>query len=196
MPASRASPALSKPRSDAARRSPQGGNGIVDDAVAGLDLPTTWGTIRVFLAKGRVTGCQLPPAPVKDASPFALLPARPARPAAEPAAAQAAERFIRALFSGRSVRCPPLELPPGGPFIQQAWRAISAIPRGRVISYAELAAAAGRPRAARAAGQACATNAIPLFIPCHRVVASDGRLGGFTGGLAWKRLLLALEGVS
>jgi methylated-DNA-[protein]-cysteine S-methyltransferase len=80
-------------------------------------------------------------------------------------------------------------------FLRRALTAARGIPRGQVRSYAWLAAAAGNPRAARAAGQAMARNPVPIIIPCHRVVASDGSLGGFGGGLGMKRRLLALEGV-
>lgn len=67
------------------------------------------------------------------------------------------------------------------------------IPYGATESYAQAAAAAGRPRAVRAAGSACATNPLPLVVPCHRILRSDGSLGGFGGGLDNKRLLLAVE---
>ena len=83
----------------------------------------------------------------------------------------------------------------GTEFQGAVWRAISRIPAGKVISYAELARGAGRPRAIRAAAQACGANPVPLLVPCHRVVASDGSLGGFGGGLPLKRKLLAREGL-
>jgi methylated-DNA-[protein]-cysteine S-methyltransferase len=68
------------------------------------------------------------------------------------------------------------------------------IPFGEARSYAEIAAAAGSPRAWRAAGNALGSNIIPIVVPCHRVVASGGRIGGYTGGLERKRFLLGLEG--
>lgn len=71
----------------------------------------------------------------------------------------------------------------------------SRVPRGKVISYSNLAARAGFPGAARAAGSALAKNPFPLAIPCHRAVRSDGSLGGFGGGLEMKRALLEMEGV-
>jgi AraC family transcriptional regulator of adaptative response/methylated-DNA-[protein]-cysteine methyltransferase len=83
----------------------------------------------------------------------------------------------------------------GTEFQRCVWQAISRIPVGKVISYAELARGAGRPRAIRAAAQACGANPVPLLVPCHRVVASDGSLGGFGGGLPLKRKLLAREGL-
>jgi AraC family transcriptional regulator of adaptative response/methylated-DNA-[protein]-cysteine methyltransferase len=83
----------------------------------------------------------------------------------------------------------------GTEFQRRVWQAIARIPAGKVISYAELARAAGRPRAIRAAAQACGANPVPLLVPCHRVIASDGSLGGFGGGLPLKRKLLACEGL-
>jgi methylated-DNA-[protein]-cysteine S-methyltransferase len=81
----------------------------------------------------------------------------------------------------------------GSAFRQTAWDAMRAIPVGGHLSYAELAAKAGRPGAARAAGGACAGNPTPLFVPCHRVLASNGSLGGFAYGLPMKGDLLAAE---
>jgi methylated-DNA-[protein]-cysteine S-methyltransferase len=66
---------------------------------------------------------------------------------------------------------------------------------GRTESYAQVAAAAGSPRAVRAVGTACASNPLPLVVPCHRVVRSDGSFGGYRGGPEAKRLLLTLESV-
>ncbi len=84
----------------------------------------------------------------------------------------------------------------GTPFQQQVWQAIQAIPRGQVMTYSALAALIDRPSAARAVAAACGANRLALFVPCHRVVASDGGLAGFRWGLERKRALLALEGLS
>jgi methylated-DNA-[protein]-cysteine S-methyltransferase len=81
----------------------------------------------------------------------------------------------------------------GTPFQRAAWTALTSIPFGELRSYAEQARAIGRPTALRAVGAANGRNPIPLVAPCHRVVASDGTLGGFTGGLAIKRSLLGHE---
>lgn len=89
----------------------------------------------------------------------------------------------------------PLDLR-GAPFQTAAWNAMRAIPHGQVVTYAELAARAGSPRASRASGSACGANPVPLFVPCHRVVAAGGGLGGFGGGLEMKKALLHLEGVA
>jgi methylated-DNA-[protein]-cysteine S-methyltransferase len=81
----------------------------------------------------------------------------------------------------------------GTPFQVSVWRALAAIAPGTTITYAELARRVGRPAAFRAVGQANGANPLPIFFPCHRVVASGG-LGGYGGGLDVKRRLLAVEG--
>jgi len=87
----------------------------------------------------------------------------------------------------------PVDPRRGTGFERRIWRAISAIPFGETRSYKQIAAAAGNPAGARAAGGACGKNPVPIIIPCHRVIASSGRLGGFSGGLDIKRALLELE---
>ncbi|MFP3870046.1 MAG: methylated-DNA--[protein]-cysteine S-methyltransferase [Syntrophobacteria bacterium] len=82
----------------------------------------------------------------------------------------------------------------GSSFQRQVWRTIQQIPPGRVTTYREIAARVGSPRAFRAVGQACRSNPVVLFIPCHRVVAASGKLGGFSGGLSQKAALLRHEG--
>jgi methylated-DNA-[protein]-cysteine S-methyltransferase len=79
------------------------------------------------------------------------------------------------------------------PFLERAWAELRAIPPGEPETYTQLAARAGRPAAVRAAGSACARNPTALFVPCHRIVRSDGTLGGFAYGLDVKRWLLAHE---
>lgn len=84
----------------------------------------------------------------------------------------------------------------GTPFQRAVWSALQAIPYGEVRSYRWLAAHVGRPRASRAVGQALKRNPLPLVLPCHRVVASGGALGGFSWGVDKKRWLLAHEAAS
>lgn len=84
--------------------------------------------------------------------------------------------------------------PRGTAFQQRVWREISKVPRGKTITYAELATRAGAPGSARAAGAATGRNPVSIAIPCHRVVAAGGNLTGYSGGLARKAKLLALEG--
>jgi AraC family transcriptional regulator, regulatory protein of adaptative response / methylated-DNA-[protein]-cysteine methyltransferase len=78
-------------------------------------------------------------------------------------------------------------------FRRRVWEALRRIPAGQTRSYGQIAEEVGAPRAARAVGTACATNPIPIVVPCHRVVAANGKLGGYSGGLARKRQLLAAE---
>ena len=78
-------------------------------------------------------------------------------------------------------------------FRLEVLRHLRDIPYGHTESYAEVAASTGSPRAVRAVGSACATNPVPIVVPCHRVVRSDGGLGGYLGGLAAKRFLLDVE---
>ncbi len=85
---------------------------------------------------------------------------------------------------------------PGGPFHSRVWAAMREVTPGTTVSYGELAARAGQPRAVRAAGSACARNAICLFVPCHRIVRSDGGLGGYYYGLVTKQRLLDHERVT
>ncbi|MDR1453505.1 MAG: methylated-DNA--[protein]-cysteine S-methyltransferase [Candidatus Margulisbacteria bacterium] len=83
----------------------------------------------------------------------------------------------------------------GTDFQIRVWQELRKIPKGQTITYAELARRAGRPRSARAAANACGANPLPVIIPCHRVVRSDGGLGGYSGagGVKRKRSLLAQE---
>ncbi len=83
----------------------------------------------------------------------------------------------------------------GGPFLQVAWTALRQVKAGETDSYAGLAERAGRPRAVRAAGQACARNKVAPFVPCHRILRTDGSLGGYAYGLPVKEALLVHEGV-
>lgn len=83
-----------------------------------------------------------------------------------------------------------------GPFREQAWDVLRNVTAGKPITYTEFAARAGRPAAVRAAAGACAQNAAALFVPCHRILRSDGSLGGFRYGLEIKRALLDREAKS
>ena len=97
-------------------------------------------------------------------------------------------------FAGRRHRFDvPLDLRLARGFRLAVLRHLSDIPYGSTESYGEVAVASGSPRAVRAVGSACATNPLPIVVPCHRVVRSDGTLGGYLGGLPTKERLLALE---
>jgi methylated-DNA-[protein]-cysteine S-methyltransferase len=103
---------------------------------------------------------------------------------------------LEAYFAGGPTDFASLPLdPPGTVFQRRVWQELQKIPRGQAISYKELAARVGKSQASRAVGQANGRNPIPLIIPCHRVIAADGSLGGYSSGLDRKRWLLKHEGV-
>lgn len=181
-----------------------------DRASTGEDQPTTrveltpgWGVLdlprlgRLHLAwsaRGLVWIGQLSQTPDREAlARWAPEIARDAEPTEVPA------RFagpLRAFDEGALVDPATLDVElRGTEFQNRVWSALRAVPRGRVRSYAGLAADAGAPRAMRAVGMAMSRNPLPIVVPCHRVVAHRARLGGYTGGLDRKRVLLALEGV-
>ncbi|SFJ33394.1 methylated-DNA--[protein]-cysteine S-methyltransferase [Jannaschia pohangensis] len=111
----------------------------------------------------------------------------------DPNAFAEARRQIDAYWNdGHSAFDLPLR-PKGTPFQRRVWHALQAIPPGQTVSYAHIAAAICQPRGTQAVGQANGANPIPILIPCHRVVAADGSLGGFSGDLSDKRRLLAHE---
>jgi methylated-DNA-[protein]-cysteine S-methyltransferase len=103
--------------------------------------------------------------------------------------------LLRAIAGGPPGKLPPLDLSAGTDFQKCVWGALRKIALGRTRSYAEIARAIGKAGAVRAVGGACGANPIPVFVPCHRVLAANRKLGGFSGGLDWKRTLLAREGV-
>ena len=168
-------------------------------AVRTAMLETTWGAIRISTGPCGVCDCTLPRLAAGTARrPFRVLRLR--LPPAADAGLRRAAAFAQAMVAGRNPgSCPRLDaavLQAPTSFRRTAWQALRRIPRGKTITYADLARRAGRPGAARAAGGACGANPLPLFVPCHRVTAANGQPGGFTGGLGWKRLLLAGEGVA
>ena len=149
------------------------------------DLSSPVGSLRVFVDRaGRLVRLDFPNA-------------SRAVPSATPDAARCAAVAgqLGEYFAGRR-RAFALDLAPAGtPFQLAVWDELRRIPYGTTISYAELAARIGRPKAVRAVGAANGHNPIPIVVPCHRVIGADGSLTGFGGGLACKRALLQLEGV-
>jgi len=116
-----------------------------------------------------------------------------------PAAFAELDKKLKAFYRGQKVEFDlPLDLSDGTPFRQKVWQAIKEIPYGETRSYAWVAQRAGRPGGARAAGQATGDNPLGVVVPCHRVIAADGTIGGFGGGhiaINLKRRLLQLEKV-
>lgn len=100
---------------------------------------------------------------------------------------------LRSYFAGEREDFDLSLAPEGTNFQQQVWRRLCDIPYGETISYGELARRMGNPQASRAVGLANGSNPIPIVIPCHRVIGSNGKLTGYGGGLPIKEKLLALE---
>ena len=139
-----------------------------------------WGVGELWLEGTRVVWSELP---------------TPSADTAGPSLHALAER-LRAYFAGEPVDFSDVDLQLDDGFSGDCERALRALPRGEVVTYGELAALAGSPGAARAAGSFCARNRLAPFVPCHRVVAAGG-LGGYGSlGLEYKRRLLALDHVA
>jgi methylated-DNA-[protein]-cysteine S-methyltransferase len=111
----------------------------------------------------------------------------------DPGAFREPIRQLRAYFAGQLEEFDIRLAPQGTLFQQRVWTEISKIPYGGTVSYGELARRIGNPKASRAVGLANGSNPIPIIIPCHRVIGSNGKLTGYGGGLPIKRKLLALE---
>ncbi|MBI5598653.1 MAG: methylated-DNA--[protein]-cysteine S-methyltransferase [Deltaproteobacteria bacterium] len=105
-------------------------------------------------------------------------------------------RLFDLYFAGRRVEFDIGICTEGTDFENRVWRALKAIPYGEVRSYADVAMMAGCPNGARAVGAACKKNPVPIVIPCHRVIASSGRIGGYSPGVDIKKAMLEIEGVS
>ena len=109
---------------------------------------------------------------------------------------RATEAALKAVLAGRVAKTlPPLDWSGKTEFQKSVWRALRKIRPGQTKSYGEIARAIGRPKAVRAVGGACGANPIPVLVPCHRVLAANRKIGGFSGGLNRKRSLLKREGI-
>jgi methylated-DNA-[protein]-cysteine S-methyltransferase len=118
------------------------------------------------------------------------------KPEAHPVLKQAVRALEEYFEEGHPLSADiPLDLQ-GTPFQLQVWKTLRKIPFGKTNSYGQVAAKIGRPKSPRAVGAACGSNPVSLFVPCHRVVASDGGLCGFGGGLDVKQQLLEHEGLT
>jgi methylated-DNA-[protein]-cysteine S-methyltransferase len=166
--------------------------GLADVGYASVDSP--FGTLLLAATKRGLVRLAFPEEDVDGVLERIALRVSPrileARSTLDPA-----RRELDEYFAGERKRFDlPLDWTLVGPFGRRVLRAASNIPSGRVLSYAQVAAKAGNPRASRAAGNALGANPIPIVVPCHRVLRSGGALGGYGGGLDRKRFLLELEG--
>src|SRR5471030_1734635 len=105
------------------------------------------------------------------------------------------ETALKKILAGKKSKLPPLDWTGKTDFQKSVWRQMLKISTGKTKSYGEIAAAIGNPKGVRAVGGACGANPVPVLVPCHRVLATNKKLGGFSGGLDWKRKLLAREGI-
>jgi methylated-DNA-[protein]-cysteine S-methyltransferase len=113
----------------------------------------------------------------------------------DPAAVRLVSRELQEYFGReRTTFDLPIDLATVTPFVERVLRATAQVPFGRLASYKSIARDIGEPGATRAVGNALGHNPVPIVIPCHRVIRSDGSLGGYTGGTSIKRHLLSLEG--
>jgi methylated-DNA-[protein]-cysteine S-methyltransferase len=160
-----------------------------------LIIQTKLGAFRVRYTPRGIASVEFPRSGGPQPAPNSF---RGSRVAAEkaPAFIRKLTRQLKQYAAGQPVRWGvPVDLSDGTNFQQAVWRALAKIPRGETRSYGWVARQVGKPGAARAVGTACGANPVPVIIPCHRVIAGDGSLGGFGGGLAMKRRLLRIEGV-
>jgi len=161
-------------------------------AISRTIVPTPVGPLGLVARNGNLAGI------IFDADP-ASFPFQVERtwgkPGSEsPAAFGDVKRQLEEYFAGkRLVFRLPLDLDQGTGFQRRVWHALLEIPYGRTLSYKEVAHVIGQPSAVRAVGSANGANPLPIVVPCHRVVSSDGTMGGYGGGLKVKKQLLELE---
>ena len=155
-------------------------------------LPTSLGWIGVLASARGIRQLTLPQASPQQA--IEALGPQVAGATLNPPLFEELRLRLERFFSGEPVDFDDeLDLEGGSDFSRRAWQACRTIPRGETRSYAWLATQARNPRALRAAGQAMAHNPVSILIPCHRVIATDGSLRGYGGGLELKQRLLDLE---
>ncbi|MFN3566859.1 MAG: methylated-DNA--[protein]-cysteine S-methyltransferase [Burkholderiaceae bacterium] len=150
-------------------------------------LATPLGTLTLESDGSHLTGIQFPR---RDGKPHVERGWR--LDDSSPVLAQARTQLAE-YFEGRRTRFDLPLRPQGTAFQQSVWRALLKVPFGRTSTYGALAAAIGRPTAARAVGAAVGANPLAVVVPCHRIIGADGTLTGYAGGLARKVRLLALE---
>ncbi|HEV2944275.1 MAG TPA: methylated-DNA--[protein]-cysteine S-methyltransferase [Solirubrobacteraceae bacterium] len=166
--------------------------GLADISYAPVDSP--FGTLHAATTKRGLVRIAFPEESVESVL-EALAQSLSPRIVQAPASLDLLKRELEEYFAGRRHEFGiPLDWSLTGPFGRRVLEMTAAIPYGGHLSYAEVAAEAGSPRGARAAGNALGSNPIPIVIPCHRVLRSGGVLGGYGGGPDRKRWLLELEG--
>jgi methylated-DNA-[protein]-cysteine S-methyltransferase len=174
------------------------GEGLVEVAYASVDSP--FGEMLVAATERGIVKLALPSHAGHELKPDLVLTELAAtispRVLEAPSRLDPARRELDAYFDGKLKRFGlPVDWRLARGFTDKVLHQVARIPYGRTLSYGEVAAKAGNPRAFRAAGTACGANPVPLIVPCHRVVQASGDPGNYGGGPEMKRALLELEGV-
>jgi methylated-DNA-[protein]-cysteine S-methyltransferase len=152
---------------------------------------TAFGWVAVMASRAGVAGTALPhPTPTEA---LVALGRQVKNATKDPSRFDEIRERIQAYFAGKRVEFADTLDIRGTDFQRRVWEVTRRIPYGQTNSYRDVARLSGNPLAARAAGQALGANPLPIIIPCHRVLASDGTLGGFGGGLEMKSRLLQME---
>jgi methylated-DNA-[protein]-cysteine S-methyltransferase len=156
-------------------------------------LSTSIGNLGIFATKSGISGLSFQERGFQSlikraASSFGVTPVR------DDEALKETVKELGRFISGKTYRvCADIDLTGFSSFRRHVFQVLQEIPYGEVRSYQWVAQKTGNPKASRAVGTACASNPVPILIPCHRVIAKDGSLGGFSSGLKIKKWLLALE---
>ena len=158
-----------------------------NEIICRLPIPMADGVFTAHYSAKGLAGLNFPRASARAAAQKEI-------PAGVRAWHRATESALKSILAGKTPKSfPPLDLSVGTEFRQSVWRELQKISLGHTKSYGDIARLIRKPKAVRAVGGACGANPIPVLIPCHRVLAANGKLGGFSGGLDWKRKLLAGE---
>ena len=164
----------------------------MNDELKYTTLRTTMGWVGILASPAGLLSTTLPQNSAEDAC--RLLGKSQSQATCYPVLfADLAERLQAYLGGGKTSFPDELDLSAATLFQRKVWETTRLIPYGETRSYRWVAEQTGRPGAARAVGQALGRNPLPIIVPCHRVIANGGHLGGFTGGLEMKRCLLRLE---
>lgn len=159
-----------------------------------MTFKSRWGWMAVAESQRGLAAIVLPQASKAAVAAGLGIEAGSCTPSSSVKLRQARQQLLEYLAGTRTSFDLPLDLSAGTPFQQKVWKTLRAIPYGQLWSYRGLASRVGGVEYARAVGGAVGANPLPILVPCHRIVAHDRTIGGFSSGLPAKRRLLALEG--
>lgn len=162
---------------------------LCPDQIAGNTWPAPWGYLAVAVSEGAVV--ESAPGMTRAGALAGLV--GEVADASDSLRQDRSARHLVTVPAGGEIEEPVTVRLEGTPFQLEVWEALMAVPRGSVVTYSELATSIGRPRAVRAVASACAANRLGVIVPCHRVVRTDGSLGGYRWGEGLKRQIIAVE---